>query len=122
MLTWVRDGNIEVYCECIVEDAINNMNPMQNMDNAIDNMIVGSISGANLLAPLEVDKEGQHLHAVECSYRSSDYDISINSEEDEYEQQQEVKSQRRRRAEVEREACHLREDNEREDNVMEVND
>ena len=43
-----------------------------------------------------------------------------------------MKSKRRRRAEVEREACHLREDNEREvnesednereDNVMVVND
>ena len=91
MLTWVRDGNTKVYCECIVEDATDNMNHMQNMDNAIDNMTVGFVGGANLSAPLEADKDGQHLHVVECSYSSSDYDINISSKEDEYEQEEEVK-------------------------------
>ena len=58
MLTWVRDSNIEVYCECIVEDATNDMNPVQNMDDAIDNMTIGFLVKADPLAPLEADKDG----------------------------------------------------------------
>ena len=59
----MRDESIEVYCECIVDDAIDDMNPVQNMEDEADNMNVGSVVGADPLAPLEVDKGGQHLHA-----------------------------------------------------------
>ena len=58
MFTWARSESIEVYCECIVEDVADNMNPMQNMDDAANNMIVGSIAGADPLALLKANKDG----------------------------------------------------------------
>ena len=98
------------------------MNLVQNIENAPDNMTVGSIARADPLAHLEANKDDQHFHAVEYLYHISDYDISISSKEDEFEQEQEVMSKRRRIVEMEREARHLREDNEREENVIESND
>ena len=53
MLTRVSEGSIEVYCECIVDDAADNMNSVQNMNDAADgNMTVEFITGADPLAPL----------------------------------------------------------------------
>ena len=81
----MRDGSIELYCECIIEYATNNMNLVQNMENVVDNITVGSVARANSLAPLEADKDAQHLNAYECSYHSGDYDVSTSSKEDEFE-------------------------------------
>ena len=49
----VRDGSIEVYCECIIEDEADNMNLVQNMENAIDNIAIGYVPRADPLPHLE---------------------------------------------------------------------
>ena len=50
--------SIELYCECIIEDAVDNMNHVENMDDAVDNMTVRYVAGADPLAPLEANKDG----------------------------------------------------------------
>ena len=101
MLYWVRNGQICVYCDCIVDNADDNLNSVEenvglstHMD--ADNSVVG-------------DKDGDYY--LESSWISSDYGVIISSEDDEFEV---VFGKRRRSRDLERKVSGLREDNEEE--------
>ena len=106
MLSWVREGINDVYCECIMEKDGDNMNLME--ENMVDK---AHMEGENSVLGRDGNdgSDGEYFLEYESLWNSSDYDIVVSDDDDKFEKA--VKSKRRSRVEVQKEILNQRKDN-----------